>query len=102
MRGETRKFGDRTSVVILLESESESKMIDQLGSEVKDGDGFIASGIYEIRLADGYGEHYVVLKDGLASTSDNYHHLYEFINEKGLLEEFKQWLSGPMPTEVEK
>lgn len=48
---------------LVLESggEEESKLIDLLGNTVGD-DGLIVTGKFEVRLADGYGEHYVLLK----------------------------------------
>lgn len=52
-------------LVLVSESKEESEAIDLMfSSKVKDGDGLIASGScpYEVRLSDGYAEHYIYLK----------------------------------------
>jgi hypothetical protein len=57
-------------LVLVAESESESKMLDEaFGTEVLD-DGLIDSRerVVECRLADGYGEHYIHI-NLLAATS---------------------------------
>ncbi len=66
MKVESRKRGnkDGTSyhdIVLISENEEESKILDLLGDRV-DADGIIENGEYELRLSDGYGEHYVLLK----------------------------------------
>ena len=46
--------------VLICESEAESKIIDRLfGNKVIDGDGLIARRQVEVRLSDGYLEHYL-------------------------------------------
>ena len=57
MRIETRLQG----LIFVAESEEESQLIDSLGSNVDD-EGLIVKGEYEIRLSDGCGEHYILLK----------------------------------------
>jgi len=48
-------------IVVVLQDDIESEILDQLGSTVGE-DGLIAKGEYEVRLSDGYAEHYVHLK----------------------------------------
>lgn len=49
-------------LVLVADSEQESRLLDALvGSSVGE-DGLIAIGEFEVRLSDGYGEHYVYLK----------------------------------------
>lgn len=46
--------------VLICESEEESKVVDQVfGSKVLDADGLIARRTVEVRLADGFREHYM-------------------------------------------
>lgn len=53
----------RNQLLLVSECEEESRMIDAMaGSQVLDGDGFIANIEGEVRLSDGYGEHYISLK----------------------------------------
>lgn len=46
-------------VVLICESDEESAIIDLLGDDFSKDDGIPVSG--EIRLSDGYGEHYILL-----------------------------------------
>lgn len=49
--------------VLICESESESKMMDTLfGDQVIDDDGLIARRTVEVRLSDGYREHYMYVE----------------------------------------
>lgn len=48
-------------VLLIAETEADSLALDLIGKTV-DGDGLIATGVYEIRLSDGVGTHYVLLK----------------------------------------
>ena len=60
MRLEIRQFKDvPPKLLFICETEGESQMLDTIASRVKDGDGFIAKVKGEIRLSDGYGEHYL-------------------------------------------
>lgn len=47
--------------VIVAETQEESRVLDLLGSRVSQ-DGLIVTGKYEVRLSDGYGQHYVYLE----------------------------------------
>ncbi len=48
------------AAVLVCESEAESKIIDRLfGNKVIDDDGLIARRQVEVRLADGFREHYL-------------------------------------------
>lgn len=64
----------KLAAVLISESEDESKILDQLfGNQVLDSDGLIARRMVEVRLSDGYAEHYVhVLPD---TTFDLVQHL---------------------------
>jgi hypothetical protein len=59
----TRMLPDRSTVdsaVLISESEHESLIIDRLfGTHVIDTDGLIARRQVEVRLADGFREHYL-------------------------------------------
>lgn len=48
----------------LFPDKDESKLVDLLG-EVVGEDGLITTGTFEVRLSDGYGPHYVLLKGEL-------------------------------------
>ena len=51
---------------LLSDGEDESGLLDLLGKEVPpDLDGLIVTGTFELRLSDGYGQHYVLLKGEL-------------------------------------
>ena len=59
---ETRTFRNVKMLCLVCENELESRMVDDsLGAEVGE-DGLIARVSGEVRLADGYGEHYICLK----------------------------------------
>jgi hypothetical protein len=52
-------------LVLVAECQEESRMIDEcFGNVVLDGDGLIAkvSAEVEVRLSDGYGDHYIYIK----------------------------------------
>jgi len=49
-------------LVLEVESEAESKLIDECCGATVDADGLIASGQFEVRLSDGYVTHYVYLQ----------------------------------------
>ena len=49
-------------LVLESESEGESLLLDELFGAKVGEDGLIANGQCEVRLSDGYGEHYVYLK----------------------------------------
>lgn len=53
------KRGNR--LLVVLESEAESQMVDEAFGKAVDDDGLIASVKGEVRLSDGYGEHYIAL-----------------------------------------
>lgn len=57
MRLEKRQFG----LVIVFDKEESNLVGEVLGNIVAD-DGLITKGEYELRLSDGYGEHYALLK----------------------------------------
>lgn len=48
--------------LVLTADELESDLIDLLGDKVIDDDGLIVRGTFEVRLSDGYAQHYVLLK----------------------------------------
>ncbi len=51
------------NLLLVSESDYDSLMIDKaFGSTVQDDDGFIANVSGEVRLSDGYGDHYIILK----------------------------------------
>lgn len=52
----------KTDVVLASEGGAESEVLDALG-DTPDDDGLIATGVYEVRLSDDVGTHYVLLKD---------------------------------------
>lgn len=64
MKTEIRNFDDGyVSHLILIPDPDESRLIDHVfGDKVQNNDGFIAPVTGEIRLADGYGEHYIRLE----------------------------------------
>ena len=65
MRLEKREFKGITNVLLVSESEEESLILDLLSSadgKTKVVGDVIQKGTYEVRLEDGYGEHYVMLK----------------------------------------
>lgn len=66
MRIEPRQFGNGGSVKMLClvaENENESRLLDRyLGSHVMNSSGLIAEVQGEVRLSDGYGEHYIRLE----------------------------------------
>jgi hypothetical protein len=66
MKVEIRKTGATPAYqLILLPTEEESKMIDlAFGSKVKDDDS-IAVVTGQVRLSDGYGEHYILLEKNM-------------------------------------
>jgi len=47
-------------ILLIAETQAESRELDCLGDQVGE-DGLIATGKFELRLADGYGEHYIAL-----------------------------------------
>ena len=50
----------RIGAVLICETEAESKIVDALfGNKVQDADGLIARRQVEVRLADGFREHYL-------------------------------------------
>ncbi len=61
MKLELRFRKHHNDVLLTCEHETESEILDTLGNK-PDEDGLIATGTYEIRLADGYAEHYIMLK----------------------------------------
>lgn len=63
MKIEPRQRKEHTDLVLMPE-EDESWFLDLIDNEVKDDDGLIFRGTFEIRLSDGYGQHYVLLKGG--------------------------------------
>lgn len=64
MRIETRVFKNETFLVLVCESEEESQKLDLVfGNKVKDDSGLIADVFGEVRLSDGYGDHYIRLKE---------------------------------------
>jgi hypothetical protein len=68
MRLEKRKVFGSEFVVALCESEEESLIIDTLGNNFKDRENIPISG--EIRLSNGFEEHYLLLKP-LKESSNN-------------------------------
>lgn len=64
MKVETREFNEgRVRHLIVLPEAEESRLVDWVfGDKLKSGDGLIASVMGEVRLADGYGEHYIRLE----------------------------------------
>lgn len=55
MRGNNR-------LVLVCENEDESKMVDAVCGSTVDDDGLIATTTAEVRLSDGYGPHYILIK----------------------------------------
>lgn len=66
MRLEKRRtMGSTHYVVLIAESEEESKILDDVFGEcVKNSDGFISDVKGELCLSDGYGEHHIKLYPG--------------------------------------
>lgn len=62
MRLEKRTFdkGKTYEIIAITESEKESQMIDLLGNDFTDRTFIPIKG--EIRLSDGFGEHYILLR----------------------------------------
>ena len=61
MRVEIRRFKNVKMLVLVVESAAESTMLDEVfGSTVNDGVVGVAA-TAECRLADGYGEHYILI-----------------------------------------
>ena len=48
-------------LVLICETPEESALIDECCGDETDEDGLIFTGTYEVRLSDGYVEHYVFL-----------------------------------------
>jgi hypothetical protein len=48
-------------LLMISQNQEESRYFDALGNKVVDDDGLITNVVGQVRLADGYGEHYVVL-----------------------------------------
>jgi len=66
MKVEIRKTGGKPShQLILRPTKKESKLIDEaLGSKVGE-DGLISVVAGQVRLSDGYGEHYILLEKNI-------------------------------------
>jgi hypothetical protein len=66
MRLEPRQFGHRGQIKMLClvcENDQESRLVDRyLGKQVMNDDGLIAEVQGEVRLSDGYGDHYIRLE----------------------------------------
>lgn len=66
MRLEVRKFrGQAPTIIGISESAEESKLLDLLNPKAPGEmilDDVFAKGTFEVRLSDGYGEHYIRLK----------------------------------------
>lgn len=75
MKVEIRRFPQNDGSVVkrlllVAEEEHESRIIDEvMGSSVSEG-GLIATGICEVRLADGHGEHYLTVSHTLPITQE--------------------------------
>jgi hypothetical protein len=60
---ESRDRESGPTLILIPETPEESRLIDSvLGSTVTTGDGLIARVRGEVRLSDGYGEHYISLR----------------------------------------
>ena len=55
-RLETRQFGNKKMLLVFPENEEESKMVDKML-----GQPFVTRVTGEIKLADGYADHYIML-----------------------------------------
>jgi hypothetical protein len=63
MRLESRNRGDVRILLLIPTTDEESRVIDgALGCKVQTNDGLIAKVTGEVRIADGYGPHYISLK----------------------------------------
>lgn len=68
MKVETRA---NKRLILLAETKEESDMIDRvMGNKVIDSDGLIAKGTCEVRLSDGYAEHYLLIQPFTEATED--------------------------------
>jgi hypothetical protein len=60
---QARSFLGKRMLNLVVETEEESLMIDEyLGSKVQDSSGYISSVIGQVKLSDGYGQHYIALE----------------------------------------
>jgi len=63
MKLEKRQTGGVPAIILIAENDDESKLIgEMLGDIVQDGSGLIAKVEGEVRLSDGFYEHYIYLK----------------------------------------
>jgi len=49
-------------LVLIAETEKESEIIDEVLGDKVGEEGLICSGEFEVRLSDGYAEHYIYIK----------------------------------------
>jgi hypothetical protein len=61
-RADEKKRVFTYDLCLITEEEDESLALDLLGDTVVDDDGLLVRGTFELRLSDGYGDHYVLLK----------------------------------------
>ncbi len=54
--------------VLAAETKEESKILDEVVGSFVGEDGWIGSGAFDVRLSDGYGDHYVLLKGNRLTT----------------------------------
>lgn len=68
MKVETRTFTNRTNLVLIPQDDFECQLLDELSgnSSPKVGeDGIVYVGEYRTKLADGYGEYYLLIEGAI-------------------------------------